>query len=75
MPPGRVDMGGPGASRAAAGRRDGAELPVRASRRQAAGSIAGRQIAGSDVGGFRWLVGYKVRFNDRTGPNTRVKLK
>jgi ATP-dependent helicase HrpA len=32
------------------------------------------ELAVSPAGGTVGLVGYKVRFNDRTGPNTRVKL-
>jgi len=35
-----------------------------------AGAVAAAAAAADSVG----LVGYKVRFNDRTGPNTRVKL-
>ena len=31
-------------------------------------------VPGKRKGGDLGLVGYKVRFNDRTGPNTRVKL-
>ncbi len=31
-------------------------------------------VPGKRKGGPAGLVGYKVRFNDRTGPNTRVKL-
>src|SRR6185503_10704059 len=34
------------------------------------GAVAQAPAAGGSVG----LVGYKVRFNDRTGPNCRIKL-
>jgi ATP-dependent helicase HrpA len=37
---------------------------------RSAGPLAGAVAPAGSVG----LVGYKVRFNDRTGPNTRVKL-
>jgi ATP-dependent RNA helicase HrpA len=54
------------------GKRKGRGLASGADGREAAGLSADDGAA--QTAGPVGLVGYKVRFNDRTGPNTRVKL-
>src|ERR1700755_2986404 len=56
-----------------AGRGVGGVIGHTQPRRIAARALAGRlaEETGTTVGG---AIGYKVRFNDRTGPNVRIKL-
>jgi ATP-dependent helicase HrpA len=53
----------------------GTTVDVPGKRKGRAGN-PGAEAAGAEAAGASsvGLVGYKVRFNDRTGPNTRVKL-